>query len=55
MDRSSRQSSKECTFTDAVGLEVRETRHVLCNDRVQFLIVDMSVGQISDEPMSAIL
>ena len=46
MDRPSRQSGEERTIRDAVGVKVRETGHGLCNDRVQFFLVDMSVGPI---------
>jgi len=46
MDQPSRPSCKECTFRDAVGVEVRETGHGLSNDRVYFFIFDMTVGPI---------
>jgi len=46
MDRPSRQSGEECTFREAVGVEVCEKGHGLCTDRVQLFIFYMSVGPI---------
>jgi len=46
MDRPSRQSGEECSFTDAIGVEVCETGHGLSENSVQFIIFYMSVGPI---------
>jgi len=46
MDRPTGQSGEECTFREAVGVEVCETGHGLSEDRVQLFIFYMSVGPI---------
>jgi hypothetical protein len=44
MDRSASQACEERAFRDSVSVEVRKTRHGLVEDRVQFIILDVSVG-----------
>jgi len=46
MDRLFRHSGEECTFRDAVGVEVCENGHGLSEDLVQLLTFYMPVGPI---------
>jgi len=43
MNRPSRKSGEKHAFRDAVGVEVGETYHGLIEDRVQLLILNMTV------------
>jgi len=46
MDRPSRQSGEECTFREAVGVQMCETDHGLSEGSVRFFIFDMYVVPI---------
>jgi len=46
MDPTSRESGEDRAFRDAVGVEVGETSHCLIEDRVQLLILNMTIHPI---------